>query len=148
MTSGHLRCRAVAESLGEAGAALVALTRLPASQGRSARTTNAIERLHEKCTRRITTQTVLASGEIAAIPVWVLRTFGQITLRTVDRWQSIGQPIADRVVPLAACTDSLTPRQAPSANAHHLRETMPTPAWRLGDWKPDLGSGLIDRARR
>jgi transposase-like protein len=56
MTSGHLRCRAVAESLDEAGAALVALTRLPASQGRSARTTNAIERLHEESTRRITTQ--------------------------------------------------------------------------------------------
>jgi transposase-like protein len=56
MTSGHLRCRAVAESLDEAGEALVALTRLPASQGRSARTTNAIERLHEECTRRITTQ--------------------------------------------------------------------------------------------
>jgi hypothetical protein len=32
--------------------------------------------------------------------VWALRTFGQITLRTVDRWQSTGQPIADRVVPL------------------------------------------------
>jgi hypothetical protein len=42
----------------------------------------------------------LPSGETAAMLVWALRTFGQITLRTVDRWQSIGQPIADRVVPL------------------------------------------------
>jgi hypothetical protein len=82
----------------------------------------------------------MLSRETAAISVWALRTFDQITLRTVDRWQSIGQPIADRVVPLAACTDSLTPRQAPSANAHHLRETIPTPAWRLDDWKPDLAS--------
>jgi hypothetical protein len=82
----------------------------------------------------------MLSGQIAAMLVWALRTFGQITLRTVDRWQSIGQPIADRIVPLAACTDSLTPRQAPSANAHHLRETIPTPAWRLDDWKPDLAS--------
>jgi hypothetical protein len=64
----------------------------------------------------------LASGQIAAMLVGALRTFGQITLRTVDRWQSIGQPIADRAVPLAACTDSLTPPRAPSANAHHLRD--------------------------
>jgi hypothetical protein len=66
----------------------------------------------------------MLSGQIAAMLVWALRTFGQITLRTVDRWQSIGQPIADCVVPLAACTDSLTPRQAPSANAHHLRDAV------------------------
>jgi hypothetical protein len=33
---------------------------------------------------------------------WALRAFGQITLRTVDRWQTIAQPIADRVVHLAA----------------------------------------------
>jgi hypothetical protein len=82
----------------------------------------------------------LLSGETAAMLVWALRTFGQITLRTVDRWQSIGQPITDRIVHLAACTDSFTPPRAPSPNAHHPRETIPTPAWRLDDWKPDLAS--------
>jgi transposase-like protein len=43
----RLKCRAVADSLEEAGEALFAFTRLPSSQWKSARTTNAIERLHE-----------------------------------------------------------------------------------------------------
>jgi hypothetical protein len=33
---------------------------------------------------------------------WALLASGQITLRKVDRWQTSGQPIADRVVDLAA----------------------------------------------
>jgi transposase-like protein len=102
MTSWRAGCRAVADSFDEAGEALFALTRLPPSRGKAARTRNAIERLHEECTRRITTQTVLPSGETAAMPFWVLFASGQITLRTVDRWQTIAQPIADRVVHLAA----------------------------------------------
>src|SRR4030081_2824946 len=43
----RLRHRAVADSLEEAGGRLFAFTRLPPTQWRSARTTNAIERLHE-----------------------------------------------------------------------------------------------------
>lgn len=43
----RLRHRAVADSLEEAGDALFAFTRLPPSQWRSARTSNAIERLHK-----------------------------------------------------------------------------------------------------
>ena len=43
----RLKCRAVADSLEEAGEALFAFTRLPSSPWKSARTTNAIERLHE-----------------------------------------------------------------------------------------------------
>ncbi len=50
-----------------AGDALFAFTRLPPSQWKSARTTNAIERLHEEFKRRIKTQTVLPSAETAAI---------------------------------------------------------------------------------
>src|SRR5215510_8548032 len=41
----RLKCRAVADSLEEAGDRLFTFTRLPPSQWRSARTTNAIERL-------------------------------------------------------------------------------------------------------
>jgi putative transposase len=44
----RLKCRAVADSLEEAGGRLFTFTRLPDSQWRSARTTNAIERLHEE----------------------------------------------------------------------------------------------------
>ncbi len=43
----RLKCRAVADSLEEAGDRLFTFTRLPVSQWKSARTTNAIERLHE-----------------------------------------------------------------------------------------------------
>jgi putative transposase len=43
----RLKHRAVADSLEEAGERLFAFTRLPLSQWRSVRTTNAIERLHE-----------------------------------------------------------------------------------------------------
>ena len=49
----RLKCRAVADSLEEAGDHLFTFTRLPPSQWRSARTTNAIERLHEEFKRRI-----------------------------------------------------------------------------------------------
>ena len=44
----RLKHRAVADSLEEAGDRLFTFTRLPPSQWRSARTTNAIERLHEE----------------------------------------------------------------------------------------------------
>jgi putative transposase len=44
----RLKHRPVADSLEEAGDRLFAFTRLPPSQWRSARTTNAIERLHEE----------------------------------------------------------------------------------------------------
>src|SRR5204863_2058383 len=54
----RLKCRAVADSLEEAGDKLFTFTRLPPSQWKSARTTNAVERLHEEFKRRIKTQTV------------------------------------------------------------------------------------------
>ena len=43
----RLKCRAVADSLEEAGAELYTFTLFPKEQWRSIRTTNAIERLHE-----------------------------------------------------------------------------------------------------
>ena len=55
----QLKCRAVADSLEEAGERLFTFTRLDPSQWKSARTTNAIERLNEEFRRRIKTQTVL-----------------------------------------------------------------------------------------
>jgi len=63
----RLRCPAVATSLEEAGDRLFAFLRLPPSKWKSARTTNAIERLHEKFKRRIKTQTVLPFAETAAM---------------------------------------------------------------------------------
>ena len=92
----RLRHKAVAISLEEAGDALFAFTRLPSSQWRSARTSNAIERLHEEFKRRIKTQTVLPSAETAAMLFWALLASGQINMRKVDGWQTLktdDQPI-------------------------------------------------------
>ena len=91
----RLKHRAVADSLEEAGERLFAFTRLPPSQWRSVRTTNAIERLHEEFKRRIKTQTVLPSADTAAMLFWALLASGQINMRKVDGWQTLAtQPIA------------------------------------------------------
>jgi transposase-like protein len=102
LSKWRLRCRAVADSLEEAGEALFAFTRLPSSQWKSARTTNAIERLHEEFKRRIKTQAVLPSAETAAMLFWALLASGQISMRKVDGWQTLGQPPARSMIDLAA----------------------------------------------
>ncbi|MDO9714766.1 transposase, partial [Paracraurococcus lichenis] len=82
--------------------ALFAFTRLPSGQWKSARTTNAIERLHEEFKRRIKTQTVLPSAETAAMLFWALLASGQISMRKVDGWQTLSQPPAKSMIDLAA----------------------------------------------
>lgn len=94
----RLKHRAVADSLEEAGERLFSFTRLPPSQWKSARTTNAIERLHEEFKRRIKTQTVLPSAETAAMLFWALLASGQINMRKVDGWQTLDtKPIAQQI---------------------------------------------------
>ena len=98
----QLKHRAVADSLEEAGDQLFTFTRLPPTQWKSARTTNAIERLHEEFKRRIKTQTVLPCADTAAMLFWALLASGQITMRKVDGWETISQKIADQTIDLAA----------------------------------------------
>jgi len=98
----RLKHRAVADSLEEAGDRLFAFTRLPPSQWRSARTTNAIERLHEEFKRRIKTQTVLPSADTAAMLFWALLASGQIVMRKVDGWQTLATKPIDQPIDLAA----------------------------------------------
>jgi putative transposase len=98
----RLKCRAVADSLEEAGDRLFTFTRLPPGQWRSARTSNAVERLHEEFKRRIKTQTVLPSPETAAMLFWALLASGQITMRKVDGWQTLATKPTDAVIDLAA----------------------------------------------
>jgi len=93
----RLKCRAVADSLEEAGEQLFTFTRLPPDQWKSARTTNAIERLHEEFKRRIKTQTVLPSAETAAMLFWALLASGQIRLRKVDGWRTLGRELAQPI---------------------------------------------------
>src|SRR4030088_587004 len=94
----RLRHRAVADSLEEAGDRLFAFTRLP----RRARTTSAIERLHEEFKRRIKTQTVLPSADTAAMLFWALLASGQINMRKVDGWQTLATKPIDQPIDLAA----------------------------------------------
>jgi putative transposase len=98
----RLKCKAVADSLEEAGDRLFTFTRLPLSQWKSARTTNAIERLHEEFKRRIKTQTVLPSAETAAMLFWALLAAGQIAMRKVDGWQTLNHKLVDKPIDLAA----------------------------------------------
>ncbi|WP_442935705.1 IS256 family transposase [Nitrobacter sp. NHB1] len=98
----RLKHRAVADSLEEAGERLFTFTRLPPSQWRSVRTTNAIERLHEEFKRRIKTQTVLPSADTATTLFWALLASGQINMRKVDGWQTLSTQPIDQPIDLAA----------------------------------------------
>ena len=98
----RLKHRAVADSMEEAGHQLFAFAQLPPSQWRSARTTNAIERLHEEFKRRIKTQTVLPSAETATMLFWALLASGQINMRKVDGWQTLAENFIAQPIDLAA----------------------------------------------
>ena len=98
----RLKHRAVTDSLDEAGDRLFTFARLPPSQWRSLRTTNAIERLHEEFKRRIKTQTVLPSADTAAMLFWALLASGQINMRKVDGWQTIATKPIDLPIDLVA----------------------------------------------
>src|SRR5271165_6946012 len=92
----RLRHKAVVDSLEEAGDALFAFAALPPSQWKSARTTNAIERLHEEFKRRIKTQTVLPSADTAAMLFWALLASGQIVMRKIDGWNTLSTVSSDQ----------------------------------------------------
>lgn len=98
----RLKCRAVADSLEEAGDRLFTFTRLDPSQWKSARTTNAIERLNEEFRRRIKTQTVLPCAETVPMLFWALLASGQIQMRKVDGWHTLSQPLEPMRLDLVA----------------------------------------------
>jgi transposase-like protein len=98
----HLKCRAVADSLEEAGDRLFTFTRLDPSQWKSTRTTNAIERLNEEFRRRIKTQTVLPCAETVPMLLWALLASGQIQMRKVDGWETLSRPLEPMPLDLAA----------------------------------------------
>jgi putative transposase len=98
----RLKCRAVADSLEEAGDRLFTFLRFPENQWRSIRTTNAVERLHEEFKRRIKTQCMLPCAETACMLFWALLASGQITMRKVDGWPSLHVAAAKLPLDLAA----------------------------------------------
>ena len=96
------KCRAVADSLEEAGDRLFTFTRLDPSQWKSARTTNAIERLNEESRRRVKTQTVLPCAETVPMLLWALLASGQIQMRKINGWETLAQPLQPMTLDLAA----------------------------------------------
>jgi len=98
----NMKCRAVADSLEKAGDRLFTFTRLDPSQCKSARTTNAIERLNEEFRRRIRTQTVLPCSDTVPMLLWALMASGQNQIRKVDGWETLAQPITPISLDLAA----------------------------------------------
>ncbi len=122
----RLKHRAVAGSLEEAGDRLFTFTRLDPSQWKSARTTNAIERLNEEFRRRIKTQAVLPCAETVSMLLWALLASGQIQMRKVDGWETLSQPIEPMSLDLAARkTEPSHARSAPPRDFHSIRDTTP-----------------------
>lgn len=78
----QLRCRAVADSLEEAGERLFCFTCLDPAPWRSVGTTNTIERLNGQFRRQLKTRTVLPSAETVPMLLWALLASGQIPIRS------------------------------------------------------------------
>lgn len=89
VTKWEKRLPKVAASLREAGEELLTYYRLPASQWKSARTTNAIERLNEEFRRRVKTQGALPTAQTADVLLYGLLLTGQIRMRRIDGWQRL-----------------------------------------------------------
>jgi transposase-like protein len=102
LRKGRLRCRAVADSLEDAGDRPFAFTRLDPSQWKSARTTSAIDRLNGEFRRRIKTRTVLPCAETLPMLLRALPASGQIQMRKVDGRETLSQPIKPMPLDLAA----------------------------------------------
>jgi putative transposase len=79
-------CPSVAASLEEAGEELLTFYGFPASQHKSLRTTNAIERLQEEFRRRVKTQASLPSEKAALLLFFGLFASGQVKMRRIEGW--------------------------------------------------------------
>lgn len=79
----------VVTSLREAGEELLTFYRLPPSQWKCVRSTNAIERLNEEFRRRVKTQGALPTAQTAEGLLYGLLLTGQIRMRRIDGWQEM-----------------------------------------------------------
>jgi transposase-like protein len=89
------RAPKVVVSLEEAGEELLTFYRFPASQWKSLRTTNAIERLHGEFRRRVKTQGALPTAQAAELLLFGLIMSGQIRMRRIDGWRDLTHPATD-----------------------------------------------------
>ena len=95
------RCPGVARSLAEGGDELLTVFRFPTAQGKTLRTTNAIERLNEEFRRRVKTQGSLPTEDAAVSLLFGLVASGQIRLRKIDGHRTLATMIRDRMKPAA-----------------------------------------------
>ncbi len=79
----------VVTSLREAGEELLTCSRLPSSQWKCVRSTNAIERLNEEFRRRVKTQGALPTAQTAELLFYGLLLTGQIRTRRIDGWREM-----------------------------------------------------------
>jgi transposase-like protein len=86
LTKWKKLCPSVAASLEEAGEELLTFYGFPASQHKSLRTTNAIERLQEEFRRRVKTQASLPSEKAALLLFFGLFASGQVKMRRIQGW--------------------------------------------------------------
>ncbi len=84
VAKGEKRLPKVAASLREAGEELLTFYRLPPSQWKCVRSTNAIERLNEEFRRRVKTQGALPTAQTAELLFYGLLLTGQIRRRLID----------------------------------------------------------------
>jgi putative transposase len=87
-------CPSVAASLEEAGEELLTFYGFPASQHKSLRTTNAIERLQEEFRRRVKTQASLPSERAVLLLFFGLFASGQVKMRRIEGWFDLAQAAA------------------------------------------------------
>jgi putative transposase len=87
-------CPSVAASLQEAGEELLTFYRFPASQHKSLRTTNGVERLQEEFRRRVKTQASLPSEKAALLIFFGLFASGQVKMRRIEGWRDLAQAAA------------------------------------------------------
>lgn len=84
-----LRCKAVAASLEEAGEDLFTFLTFPASQWKSLRTTNALERINGEFRRRTKTQASLPGEDAVLLLLFGLLSSGQVKLRRLVGYQDM-----------------------------------------------------------
>lgn len=93
----QLQCPAVAQSFEEAGDELFTFLRLPRSQWKALRTTNAVERINEEFRRRPQTQASLPSQDAVLLLLFGWLRAGHIRMRKIDGWQEMPQVTAAAV---------------------------------------------------
>jgi len=92
-----VRCPPVIANFDEAGYELFTFTRLPKSQWKALRTTNALERINGEFRRRTKTQSSLPSCDAVLLLLFGLLRSGAVKLRRMDGWEDLPHAAARKI---------------------------------------------------